>query len=253
MSGPRGGRSRQQWCRPRRSKRAAAWREGAEAELQAFFEEALTLQPALSTFEMHSPSGREELAQHMWKCCDLLGDTSMTASNRELAAILNVLMHNSYRRDVSSEYQTLRTGFRVESILVNLQRAQSQKKMPLLTARFSVACLRAQLPHKLWEIFSLCLPGLLASHKWTQDFVAFASERRAPCKYEVLSGVGGVLFDNYTRKVLYSSKATVESHGFLLNMTNWGTVQIPRLVAPPNFNLEAACAPLPLVAHTFPR
>lgn len=72
--------------------------------------------------------------------------------------------------------------------------------------------------------------------------MAFASERRPPCKYEVLPGVAGVMFDNYSRKVLYSSKATVESHGFLLNMTNWGTIQVPRLVAPLNFDVNEACA-----------
>lgn len=71
--------------------------------------------------------------------------------------------------------------------------------------------------------------------------MSFASSRRPPCEYEELPYVGGVIFDNYTRKVLYSSKATVESHGFLLHMTNWGTIRIPKMLAPAGFDARSAC------------
>lgn len=234
-TGPRGGRYRKDWA-PR--KRRAPRSQLEEQQLQEFFEDALTLEPSPLTFNLDSKEQREALALAMWKTKDVLGEGSMTASNSALASVLQVLLRNTYAGSENAEH---RTTLRVESILIDLQRAQSQKRMPLLTARFSCACLRAQLPRKLWEVFSLCFPGLLASHSWTEEFVEFASQRRPPCEYTELPGVGGVLFDNYTRKVLYASKATVEEHGYLLNMTNWATLCIPAALAPPNFDASRLC------------
>lgn len=155
--------------------------------------------------------------------------------------MLEVLLRNTYRGGPGdSSHQ--RTPLRVECLLANMQRAKSQKRMPLLTARFSCVCYRAQLPRTLWEMISLCFPGLLASHSWTEEFIDLATSRRPPCSYEELPLVGGVVFDNYQRRVLYSSQYTVDNHGFLLNMTNWGTIRIPRHVAPANFDANEACA-----------
>lgn len=237
-TGPRGGRTRQKWTR--RRKRGAA-QPADEEELRQFFEEALTLQSAGAVFDLDEKSARARLADALWLGSEVLGSDSMSAANSELAAVLEVLVRNSYLPSDASAY-AYRTGIRVENILVDLQRAQSQKKMPLLTARFSCACLRAQLPHRLWEVFSFCLPGLLASYKWTLEFVTFASSRRPPCKYEELPRVGGVMFDNYTRQVLYSSQVTVDAHGFQLDMTNWATIRIPRQLASPNFDAMQLCA-----------
>lgn len=214
-----------------------------EEDLRAFFEGALTLQPSKLVFNMDSKEERVELAKAMWEKHPLVGEDSMSEANSELASVLGVLLRNTYGGS-AGDSAIRRTNFRIESILTNLQRAQSQKKMPLLTARFSCACLRAQLPRTLWEILSLCFPGLLASETWTQEFVPFASKHRPACNYAdaELHGVGGVLFDNYTRKVLYSSQVTVEAHGFLLNMTNWATLRIPAALAPPNFDANELCA-----------
>lgn len=235
--GPRGGRTRTSWTRRKRSK---VLDDDEEESVRLFFESALVLRPALTTFDLDLPSARAQLADNLWQPSDVLGEGSLTAANAELASVLAVLLRNTYR-SANAEMYARRTSYRVESILVNLQRAQSQKQMPLLTARFSLACLRGQLPGKLWELLSLCFPGLLASHAWTEQFVEFARERRPPCVYEELERVGGVMFDNYTRKVMYASKATVSSHGYLLNMTNWGSITIPRVVAPVMFNPFELC------------
>lgn len=199
------------------------------------------LQPSPTTFDMNSHVEREKLADCLWQTASFLGEGSMTASNTQLAAMLEVLLRNTYR-SANVEESARRTAIRLESLLVDLQRAQSQKKMPVLTARFSVAAYRAQLPRLLWEMMSLCFPGLLASHTWTESFIGFANSRRPPCPYEELPKVGGVLFDNYQRRVLYSSKATVVKQGYLLDMTNWGSVRIPRLAAPTNFDATRLCA-----------
>lgn len=208
--------------------------------MRAFFEDALVLEASPLTFDMDFEEERVALAKAVWEKQEMVGDDSMTEANDQLASVLRVLLRNTYT-GVGGDCAERRISYRIESILVDLQRAQSQKQMPLLTARFSCACLRAQLPRTLWEMLSLCFPGLLASRKWTEDFVAFARAHRPPCKYDELQGVGGVLFDNYTRRVLYSSNVTVEQHGFLLNMTNWATLKIPAALAPPNFDANRLC------------
>lgn len=239
MPGPRGGRVRHQWSR--RRKRAPASAADDAEEVRLFFEEALVLQPSATTFHMDSHTAREQLADSLWRTASLLGEESMTAANTQLAAILEVLVRNTYR-SANIEESARRTAIRVESLLVDMQRAQSQKQMPLLTVRLSVAAYRAQIPRLLWEILSMCFPGMLASHTWTENFIEFASSRRPPCAYEELQKVGGVLFDNYQRRVLYASKATVIKRGFLLDMTNWGSVRIPRVLAPANFDASRLCA-----------
>lgn len=242
-TGPRGGHQRQAWTRRKRSSGAA--RAYEEADVRRFFEDALTLNAGSSAFDMDLQTERDALADMLWRRAEILGPSSMSATNRELAAVLEVLVHNTYR-PMDMEKYARRTQFRVESILVDLQRAQSQKRMPLLTARISCACMRAQLKRALWMLMSHCFPGLLASLRWTEEFVEYASSRRPPCEYEELPLVSGVVFDNYQRKVLYSSKVTAQSHGFLLDMTNWGTFRIPRMLVPQDFDANQLCESIAL-------
>lgn len=81
------------------------------------------------------------------------------------------------------------------------------------------------------------MPGLKASSN-------LLANGAPPCEYEELSGVGAVMFNNYTRKVLYSSQVTVEKHGFRLDMTNSATMIVPKIVAP-NVDADRICK-----AHT---
>ena len=117
--------------------------------------------------------------------------------------------------------------------------------MPLITARLSLAAARCQLHGLVWRSISLFAPGALASEDWTDAFIHFAREFRPPCEYEELEGVVGVMFDNYTRRVLYSSQRTVESGGYLLNMTNSASMKIPKLLAGPNFDAKELCEAQP--------
>ena len=222
---------RQRW---RQSKRRRAPSEpGAEEdELHEIFREALTIQSSIHTFDMNSQ--RAELAAIAWSNAPLLDEGSLLHANPALASVLEVLTTNAYSHTAAgdSEAHRRRSEFQLEGIMTSLQRAQSQKQMPLITARLSVACERNQLHQTTWRMLSLLAPGTLASHAWTEGFIEFARERRPPCEYEELSGVGAVMFNNYTRKVLYSSQVTVEKHGFRLDMTNSATMIVPKIVAP---------------------
>ena len=236
--------SRSRWRPTKRQKDHDDDDPDSGVEMTEFFRQALTLQPAeASTFNMDSKSDKARLAAALWSKQPLLGDTSLSAANGELAAVLQVLMRNQYRGGDDPDAYAKRSSFRIEGILSNLQRSQSQKQMPLITARLSVAAARCQLHGTMWRALSLLAPGMLASEKWTDDFIAeFARESRPPCEYEELKGVGGVMFDNYTRKVLYSSQATVEAGGYLLNMTNSASLTIPKMLAGPNFDANTLCA-----------
>ena len=205
--------------------------DGPEVELQELFREALTLKPAESTFNMDSPAAREGLAAALWSRNPMLGNSN--SANTELASVLEVLLRNTYKGGEAHERQQ---ALRLDGIFTNLQRCQSQKQMPLITARLSVAAKRCQLHGTMWRSISLLAPGVLASEDWTDDIVNFSRRLRPACEYEALPGVGGVMFDNYTRKVLYSSQRTVDGGGYLLNMTNSASFTIPKSLAGPRFD-----------------
>lgn len=226
------------WYVKKRRQSADAADDDATAdsiEMQQLFRGALTLKQAESTFDMDSKTARAALAAALWSRNPML--CSSSSANVELASVLEVLVRNKYSGgaadDLSArEAYEQRKSYRLEGMLTNLHRCQSQKQMPLLTARFSIAAARCQLHGAMWRGISLLAPGILASEKWTDGFIAFARDMRPPCEYAALEGVGGVMFDNYTRKVLYSSVRTVESGGYLLNMTNSATFTIPKSLAP---------------------
>lgn len=154
---------------------------------------------------------------------------------------MEVLMGKCGDGSESAAPDELRTAIRLEGILTDLQRAQSQKKMTTITARMSVAAARCQLHRNMWRLISLLSPGVMASRTWTEEFMTFARDLRPPCSYEELPLVGATMFDNYTRKVLYKSQVTVEKSGYLLNMTNWASFTVPKIMASPNFNANELC------------
>ena len=128
-----------------------------------------------------------------------------------------------------------------EAMISNLARIKSQKVQSLLAARVSIEALRVQLHHGFWQLTHQLAPGILMSRSWAEHFAEYAYKFRPPPAYDVLPGVGCVMFDNYTRKVAYSSTHTTDSWGFRLDMTNSCSMAIPRHLAPGNFNADAIC------------
>ena len=230
---------KRQRARPRREENEQA----NETELEDFFERALELQPSALTFESDDDGvGRIALARRCWANTPIMAQagSSLNAANPELAGVIRSIINNTYRALDAEKYEQ-RQFFRVEGVLSNLLRMQSQKQFPLLTARLSIAAYRAQLPDKMWHLIHEFAPGILASFHWTHEFINFAVTFRPPCSYEELSMVGATMFDNYSRKVLYKSQATNDSAGYQLNMTNWATMTVPKFMAPANFDAHANC------------
>ena len=88
----------------------------------------------------------------------------------------------------------------VDGILLNICRAQSQKKMPLLTAALSVLEEANQVPAAFHDVLTTYFKGAhLASKNWTKDFIVQARDRQPPApSVEPLEGVAVVAFDNLT-------------------------------------------------------
>eukprot|EP00965_Chrysotila_dentata_P085347 2815660-Pleurochrysis_carterae.AAC.1 len=76
------------------------------------------------------------------------------------------------------------------------------------------------MPKALWQVLNKLAPGILASRDWTSSFAKFACQLRPKPSAIALPGVGAVMFDNYSRKVLFSSHKTSEGGGFTLDMPN---------------------------------
>ena len=172
--------------------RAAKRRQSADGssnasgvEMHEFFRQALTLQPSPSTFDMDSKLEKVELAVACWANSSMLDETSMTECNGALASVLEVLLRKCCMFDEDMTAAEMRTAFRLEGLITNMQRAQSQKQMPIITARVSVAAARCQLHGKMWRMMSLLSPGLLArvqigqksSSSWLGITVHHASTR----------------------------------------------------------------------------
>lgn len=218
-----------------------------------FYRGACTLQIENCTYNLRNWADRSALAVDMWSTSNsLVGGASLVESNNELRGIFEVLVRGSYSSALVASATESGGGFmlkriaRLELLMSNLARMKSQKEMTLLTARLSFAAYRAQIPTDLWKIFHAVAPGLLASHSWVESFVRICNGVRPRAEDPELDKVGAVMFDNYTRRVLYSSTVTTDSHGFLLNMTNSCSMLVPRKLASPRFDAAALCERHPI-------
>ena len=240
---------------PKRGRRGSQWRqqrsksecdgeddELTSVDLHGFLEEAQSLQLNSQVFDLQQKSDRERLALALWSdSCDLGGMGSLREMNPALSSLLGAITNNSYRQRATHEAAESKNQRHIESILSAFVRIQSQFQMTLLCARFSVAAYRVHLSQAFWRMLHVVAPGFVASIRWTEEFVEFANAFRPKPKYTELKGVGACMFDNYARKVLYSSIATTDSNGYLLKMTNSCSMAVPAELAPPGFDALRCC------------
>ena len=209
-------------------------------EMVDLMDEIVVLRSSPQVFDMDAQLAREQLARAAWDRSIKINDSgSLRTSNPAITRLLDTVCANSYRDRAPNQRCQDVAEQRIESILSFLVRIQSQKKLTVLCMRFSLACYRIQLDHDLWQMVHGVAPGLLASLKWTDDFILFAMPFRPPPIFQTLPGVGACMFDNYTRKVLYKSQATTESSGYRLDMTNSMSMAVPRHCASEQFDAAA--------------
>lgn len=211
-------------------------------EMSSFLDQLVVLNTSAQVFDVSTADSQMErirLARMVWDATiEINGEGSLTKSNPAIGQLLSVITANSYR-DRGSEQASKTAALRIESILACLARVQSQKKHTLLCTRFSLGAFRAQLPRDLWQMLHTVCPGIVASVNWTDEFIQYAQSFRPTANYEVLPGVGACMFDNYSRKCLYSSTVTTDSSGYKLDMTNSLSMSVPRQCASAQFDAKA--------------
>ena len=193
-------------------------------------------------YDMNEEGGRARLLQMMWTGRYEHAAGVQLAGNPELLWLLTQLTSNTKSDRAMTEDHEFRERFRFEGFMSSVCRQQNQRQIPLWTALGSVDAVRCQCTSELWDWLHLMQPGLLASLTWTEGIIADASKFDPGCPYAAIEGVAAVIFDNYTRKCLYKSLATVESAGYRIDMTNWGKFGIPAALKPAGFDARAACA-----------
>lgn len=242
------------WVKPKRMRSSASSASGSNddvsgIEMTEFYSNVCTLQIQNCTYNLRNSADRATLAADMWSSSNsLVGGSTLLDSNKELKGVFEVIIRGKYSSSLVAKAAEDGGGLfmmkriaRLEILLSNLARMKSQNEMPLLTARISLAAYRAQLPTDLWKLIHAVAPGLLASHNFVESLLPICTDTRPPPQDAVLEKVGAAMFDNYTRRILYSSTATTESHGFLLNMTNSCSMLIPQKLAGPQFDAAALC------------
>ena len=186
-------------------------------------------------YDMDDEVDRIRLEHDIWVKDPRDSLDELRAANSELVAVLESSISNQSK---VTELFIENKKRLVDGILLNLCRAQSQKKMPLLTAALSVLEEANQVPAAFHDVLTSYFKGALASKNWTKDFIVRARDRRPPPSAEPLEGVAVVAFDNLTMNVDYSSYVREGEGGYRLDMTNWFSTQIPRTLAGAQFDAQ---------------
>ena len=167
---------------------------------------------------MDDPEERLRLEHDIWVKDYADSMHALREANAELVTILDSCILNQSK---VTELLIVNKKRLVDGVLLNLCRAQSQKKMPLITAALSVLNEANHIPREFHDVMTTYFKGSLASETWTSDFLRSARDRRPPPSDDPLQGVAVVTFDNLSMQVDYSSYVREGEGGHRLDMTNW--------------------------------
>ena len=184
-------------------------------------------------YDMDSASDFEQLAKDIWTLPFEQSLIELREENQELVAVLTCAIRNQSKRTESFVENKMRL---IDGLLLNVCRAQSQKKMPLLTVALSIMGEANHLTRELHDLMTLHFKGAFASEKWTEDFMKLARDHRPPPSEQTLEGVVVATFENLTMQVDYCSYVREGEGGHRLDMTNWFSTLIPRWLAAPHFD-----------------
>ena len=211
--------------------------EMMELKVQAFDVLHQPLQQ-VGVYDMDSQSDKLRLAKRLWTADFSEASLELREANSTLVTLLEHQITNTYI-DGSAEQKKML----IDGILMCISRAQSQKKITLMGAALTVLAKTNQISDEFWRNLSLWFKPL-ASETWTNGILEIAATCRPPEKYEVLPGVFVAVFDNLTMQCNYGSITRREQTGIRLDMTNWISTSVPKILSP---NLDAldACARMP--------
>ena len=216
---------------------------GAEAELielRAWRDTLLSpVKTAGAVFNMQRHSDKVLCAQAVWLGGYASSMVHLREANPELVQVIEAQVQSRYAAEAGRHARL------VNGVLLNIVRAQSQFNVPLVTAAFTILSDVQGVQHTFHETIRRNFPGALMSTNWGDGFLTLANANRPAADDEMLEGVQVGFFDNLTCKLNYGSYVTQEAGGEMKHMTNWLCAELPRRLAPPSFNADYLCAPLP--------
>lgn len=197
-------------------------------DLKIKHERMLILNPTSYSFDMSKGDDEKlRLSQVCWQG-EFKGCLSeLLVDNPELTAMLRAAVSNTYSPD-DEDLFLHKQDLKLESLLSTIYKSQNQQQMPLFIVLRSIYSYHHGMHRESWNFESAV--KLLASHRWTEEFIKFSICHNPGPPFEALPFVSGVVFDNFTVKVDYKSLHDLDHNGYRLDMTNWGSVTIPQEV-----------------------
>jgi hypothetical protein len=196
----------------------------------------------LSAYDMDLVSDRHRLAADLWRGGYFASAHSIREENSILTELIEATIANSSTPSADKQQQFAEGKRRlVDGILINIVRAQSQKKIPLLTAALGIVGLCNSITRENHDAISSFMKGATPSEKWLTDFIAEAmAHRPEPEDEEMIPGLHACVFDNLQMQMDYHSYMVDGESGQQLKMTTWMSCPIPRRLAP-NLDFDALC------------
>ena len=202
------------------------------------------LKTAGAVYDGDSQEDQTTMARALWAGGYAEGMDGVRAANPEIIELLDSWIQNTYRpNEDRAELHAASKARLVDGVLANLVRAQSQKKMPLLTAALSVVSYANSMTNEFHDVLAAHFRGALASSKWIKQFVQLAMAERPPPDEEMLPRVAVAAFDNLQMKIDYGAIMVDGESGTFLDMTTWLDAPIPARFGSATFDADKICAP----------
>jgi hypothetical protein len=199
------------------------------------------IRPQPCTFAYDMDKGELEkirMVDALWGCSFESAVGSLLAENPDLALMLRGAVSNTYRPD-DAELFMVRQDLKLENIIATLYRTQNQKCMPIFIVLRAIYAYHHGMHREGWQFESAL--RLLPSYTWTQELIKIGIKRNPGAPFKALGFVSAACFDNFTVQVNYKSLHDLDHHGFRLDMTNWGSITVPKAAAP-DLNIARALA-----------
>ena len=213
--------------------------EGIEmTNLRELYDEKMAVLSALHSpmvsevagvYNMQKTGDRDRLAADIWTADFKVAMESLKAANPELVVVLEAMISNT---TPLTEVSVAHKQRQLEGIMLNVVRAQSIHKVPILTAVLSIMCEANLVKREFHDAIAFMMKGALMSETWTHSFMKQASQQRPASNESMIPGVMVTCFDNLTMNVAYHAMSVAGVTGEKLDMTNWFAVLIPRSLAP---------------------
>ena len=187
---------------------------------------------------MQKPGEKERMLKAIWTVDLTESMVELRNANPEIISVLRDQISNTTPR---TEIAIANKERLLDGLLLNIVRAQSIHKMPLLTLAISIVCNSHLVKSEAHDCISFLMKGAFVAETTVEKYMKEAAAHRPEPGEPMIAGVMVATFDNLTMNVAYHSYSVGGSTGEQLDMTNWFVVRLPRSLAP-RLDGAQACA-----------